>query len=60
MFFDIHRRIKRIANMLNCLLGNLPMKYLGIPITDHHLSIAAFSSIFDKMIRDLTHRRVSS
>jgi hypothetical protein len=53
MFFDIHRRIKRIANMLNCLLGNLPMKYLGIPITDHHLSIAAFSSIFDKMMKRL-------
>jgi len=27
MFFDKHRRIKRIANMLNCVLGNLPIPW---------------------------------
>jgi hypothetical protein len=27
----------RVANMLNCQLGELPMKYLGIPIGDSKL-----------------------
>jgi hypothetical protein len=36
---------ERLANMLNCVLGELPLKYLGIPISDSHLSMGAFSPI---------------
>jgi len=34
---------EELANMLNCVLGDLPLKYLGIPISDHHLTMGAFS-----------------
>ena len=34
---------EEMANMLNCVLGDLPLKYLGIPISDHHLAMGAFS-----------------
>jgi len=36
---------ERLANMLNCVLGELPLKYLGIPISDRHLSMGAFTPI---------------
>lgn len=39
--------------MLNCRLGAMPMKYLGIPISDRHLGIAAFSDIYNKMRKRL-------
>lgn len=35
--------------MLNCNLGELPMKYLGIPVSDSHLAMGAFSPIIQKM-----------
>lgn len=41
------------ANMLNCVLGNLPLKYLGIPVFDHHSGVGAFSPILQKMIKRL-------
>lgn len=44
---------ERLANMLNCALGVLPFKYLGIPISDHHLGMGAFGPIFQKMCRRL-------
>lgn len=28
-----------MANMLNCALGELPMEYLGIPVSDQHLAM---------------------
>lgn len=34
---------ERMANMLNCALGALPMKYLGIPVSDSHLYTGTFS-----------------
>jgi len=34
---------EEMANMLNCVLGDLPLKYLGILISDHHLTMGAFS-----------------
>jgi len=37
---------ERLANMLNSALGVLPLKYLGIPISDHHLGMGAFGPIF--------------
>jgi hypothetical protein len=39
--------------MLNHVLGNLPLKYLGIPVSDDHSSVGAFSPILHKMIKRL-------
>jgi hypothetical protein len=44
---------ENLANMLNCSLGSLPLKYLGIPICDKHLGMEAFSPIIQKMINRL-------
>lgn len=44
---------EEMANMLNCSLGELPLKYLGIPISDSHLGIAAFCDIYNKMRKRL-------
>lgn len=44
---------EKMANMLNCVLGNLPLKYLGIPVSDHHLSMGAFNPILQKMTKRL-------
>jgi hypothetical protein len=37
----------RIANMLNCNVGRLPMKYLGFPISNKRLGVKAFKSVVD-------------
>jgi len=42
-----------MANMLNCVLGEMPMKYLGIPISDKHLNISAFSFLHQKLYKRL-------
>lgn len=34
-----------IANILNCKVGRLPMKYLGVPFNDHHLGVPAFEPL---------------
>jgi len=44
---------ERVANMLNCSIGNLPMIYLGIPISDAHLGIKALSGIVAKIRKRL-------
>jgi hypothetical protein len=44
---------ERKANMLNCRLGELPMKYLGIPVSDSVLGMGAFQGILNKMIKRL-------
>jgi hypothetical protein len=36
---------RRIANMMNCKLGELPMTYLGIPLSDTKLGMGAFVSL---------------
>ena len=38
-----------LANILNCRLGEWPMKYLGIPVSTNRLGIQVFSGIVDKM-----------
>ena len=38
-----------IANMLNCKLGTLPLKYLGLPIHDRVLHSSAFEGMVEKM-----------
>jgi hypothetical protein len=42
-----------MANMLNYVLGEFPVKYLGIPVSDHHLGMGALSPILQKMIKRL-------
>jgi hypothetical protein len=44
---------EEMTNMLNCVLGELPMKYLGIPISDHHLSMGAFGFLSHEMVSRL-------
>ena len=39
--------------MLNCKLGCLPMKYLGIPLSDNRLGSLAFAGLKEKMGRRL-------
>jgi hypothetical protein len=39
----------RIANMLNCQLGELSLKYLGIPISDTKLGKNAFEELTGKV-----------
>jgi hypothetical protein len=41
----------RVANMLNCQLGELPMKYLGISISDSKLGKVALQGIPVKIAR---------
>jgi hypothetical protein len=38
----------RVTNMLNCQLGKLPMKYLGISFSDSNLGIGALDGMVDK------------
>lgn len=44
---------EEMANMLNCVLGDLPMKYLGIPVSDHNLTMGAFGFLPQKMLTRL-------
>jgi hypothetical protein len=47
----------RVANMLNCQLGCLPMKYLAITISDSKLVKGAFVSIPEKVSKNSTLER---
>jgi hypothetical protein len=42
---------RRVANMLNCQLGKLPMKYLGIPLSDSSLGMGVFAGVVDKVAK---------
>jgi hypothetical protein len=42
---------RRVANMLNYLLGDLPMKYLGIPLSDSNLGMGAFVGVVEKVAK---------
>jgi hypothetical protein len=44
---------EKLANMLNCALGALPMKYLGIAVGDKYLAMGAFDPVIQKMIKRL-------
>jgi hypothetical protein len=45
---------EKMANLLNCVLGEFPMKYLGIPVSYKHLNMSVFSPLSHKMIKRLT------
>jgi hypothetical protein len=48
--FGIDEQEERlVANVLNCQLGQLPMKYLAIPITDGKLGQNAFIGLCEKI-----------
>jgi hypothetical protein len=44
---------EKMANMPNCKLGDLPLKYLGISVSDRHLSMGAFLPITQKKLKRL-------
>lgn len=44
---------QRIANLLNCKVGRLPMKYLGFPISVKNLGMGAFKGLVEKMRKKL-------
>lgn len=39
----------RVANLLNCKLGGFPIKYLGLPISDRHISIHEWEPLYSKV-----------
>jgi hypothetical protein len=43
----------RIANMLNCKSGALPIRYLGFPISDKKLRMEVFRGTIEKMRKKL-------
>jgi len=43
---------ENLANMLNCSLGEWPMKYLSIPISPNRLGISAFAGLGEKWRKD--------
>jgi hypothetical protein len=51
---------ERMANMLNCSLGALPMKYPGIPISDCWLKTSAFKYIMEKRLDRWKGKHLSS
>jgi hypothetical protein len=40
---------RRVANMLNCKLGKLPMKYLGLPVSSKLLRVADWEFLPEKV-----------
>jgi len=54
IFFGFTQAEKeRKANMMNCKLGELPVKYLGIPVSDRMLGIGAFQGLSCRMMKRL-------
>jgi len=41
------------ANMLNCNIGKMPMRYLGFPISSKNVGMRGFSNIIEKMRQKL-------
>ena len=53
VFGEDQERKEVLANMLNCRLGEWPMKYLGLPIAEHRVGSRAFMGLVDKMRKRL-------
>lgn len=43
----------RVAKMLNCNIGSLPLIYLGIPVSDKHLGIQVMKKVPEKIRKRL-------
>ncbi|KAE8779737.1 Hydroxyisourate hydrolase [Hordeum vulgare] len=39
----------RVANLLNCNLGSFSIKYLGLPVSDKHISIHEWEPLYGKV-----------
>jgi hypothetical protein len=50
-FWNEEEEKRRITNMLNCQLGELPMNYLGIPISGTKLGKVDFAEVPQKISR---------
>jgi len=48
-----------IANMLNCKMGEMPMRYLGFPISSRNVGVGGFKSIIEKMRKSYNPGRVN-
>jgi len=46
-------RTQDIANALNYKIGQMPLKYLGFPISAKKLGVSAFKLMVDKMRKKL-------
>jgi hypothetical protein len=46
--------------MLNCSRGSLPMKYLGIPLSDTKLGMCVFADLVRKVVKRVPHGKVST
>jgi hypothetical protein len=44
---------EKFANMLNCTVGGMPLKYLGFPISSKRLGVKAFTGLGEKMRKKL-------
>ena len=42
-----------LANILNCRIGQMPLKYLGFPISDRSLGVQVFKDMVEKMRKKL-------
>jgi hypothetical protein len=51
IFGESGYNMTRIANMVNCKLGELPLKYMGFPISDSKLGMDAFVGMVDKVAK---------
>jgi hypothetical protein len=47
----------KISNMLNCRLGEMPLKYLGVPIFDTKVGMGAFAGSIEKVAKRVPHGR---
>ena len=48
--FGLHSdEAQNIANMLNYRVGQMPIRYLGLPISASHLGVGSFKPMVDRM-----------
>ena len=55
VIFGMSSEQQQIANFMNCKVGNLPMTYLGLPISDKHLGAKTSADVENKMRRKLSN-----
>lgn len=46
---------KDILNLTSYIEGNLPFRYLGVPLTNKKMSIMHYMSLVDKIVGRITH-----
>jgi hypothetical protein len=43
----------KVAGMFNCNIGHLPMKYLGVWVSDRHMSSSDLAYVYQKVEKKL-------